>query len=459
VIKPFSNNDIDSGDSWGDPSTDPEISKAKAKLERQATIGLRDISQTQRGQQFAWSNTGEQLVELEGLMRNALSEGKYGPKYLRDYFITNGYGNRQITETFKKLTGMEFDDYLSTNGYVLANIPSTIPPINYGWGEAKNKEYDYYFIQPWNLGWAIFGQKGDLVRKEVSYEGSLNDARSATDKLVKELHYLDKPVDPKKLQEDDSYKTKLSEPKLIQVTASDNDNFIDLDNWIYEHKGNVPDAEIKSKIIASYKGNQINEKEFYELWSDYGFEKSAAPVSQTDEVPVQTDEDKEMRKDVEDTYQREMDRPFEDIEKEKTPSDFFDSHKDTKKFDSLPANVLDKITQYMEQKQETLNEFKIRFLDHKYIHVYHNNEDQEQLMGEELQKDFSSTNAVVSVIFEITDTQVPEPENKKDAIIVFNVYDGEILTSDLIKGRDNRYYALTEEGLNKYFSTEREDQI
>ena len=67
--------------------------------------------------------------------------------------------------------------------------------------------------------------------------------------------------------------------------------------------------------------------------------------------------------------------------------------------------------------------------------------------------------ATISAILEIKNDDAPEDKNKKFALAVFFVNaDGQVTTSDSVKGEDDIIYGFTEDGLTQYFSRSKERQ-
>jgi hypothetical protein len=64
--------------------------------------------------------------------------------------------------------------------------------------------------------------------------------------------------------------------------------------------------------------------------------------------------------------------------------------------------------------------------------------------------------ATISVILEIKDKTLPADKSRKFCLSVFFISpDGEVGTSDSVKGEDDIIYGFSEDGLRQYFSKER----
>lgn len=177
-----------------------------------------DISKLIQNTPYAGSSTSQEMRELEMNMKELISEGKYGYKYIENFLLSLNYNLNKIRRVFKKLTGVDPDVYLDTQPYL--NTPGSIPQINYGWGESKNKNYDYLFIMPWDQGYCIFGQKGDVDREIVSKYNDLDSARIELSKKVKELYQFDRILTEKDLEKKKSVFTPEDMPMGIKTAEN-----------------------------------------------------------------------------------------------------------------------------------------------------------------------------------------------------------------------------------------------
>lgn len=149
-----------------------------------------DISRILQGIPYSGSSTQQEMLELEQLMRELISEGKYSYKYIENFLISLNFNLNKIRRVFRKLTGVDPDVYLDTQPYL--DTPPSIPQINYGWGKSKDRSYDYYFIMPWDNKYCVFGQKGDIERVIVSEHYTLEGALDALSKKVEQVLKYDR---------------------------------------------------------------------------------------------------------------------------------------------------------------------------------------------------------------------------------------------------------------------------
>jgi len=525
----FNNNLIDANtDSTGDE--DQILNRVKNRFKKiAATIGLKDTVMSLNNWLWSGSNLKQQTLEIEENMRELITEGKYGYKYIENYLMSVGYPLKEIREVFKRLTGVSVEDWMNVEFHT-SNVPGTIPTISYGWGEAKGKEYDYYFVMPWNLGYEIFGQKGDLQRDECFYHRTLEEAREKLDKIVKEAYYWDKPVSVKQLKE--FPKQNLTEPIPFHVSASE--EFNKLDDYLYENSDTLSKEDMNNVLTKSLQANKITHPEYVELAKNYILKQSDELDKQSsmqtiikekgkeykvitqyypgtqglyvavydnktnrivdqfglqvkgpeDEAKYHEDlkkgkksslnkqsgpdiekmnpegeEDKKemLREKVFELEKEELSKPFEEELKEVTPKDFFEKRKDIK-YEIIPADIVDKTLRYIKEKNETFQDFEIIVQSFKYTSV-ELVEKMEQTVSvpEQVQDEFFSANALVSVLLKLRDVTLPSPKNEKMGLMIFLVIDNDIVSSDIITGEDNEKYSLSEEGLSRYFFNERSD--
>jgi hypothetical protein len=156
-----------------------------------------DISRILQKVPYSGSSTQQEMLELEQHIRDLISEGKYSYKYIENFLVSLGYNLNKIRRVYKKLTGVEPDIYLDEQPYL--DTPSTIPGINYGWGEAKDNKYEYYFIMPWADKYCIFGQKG-IDREIISEHYTLESALKELEGKVKKLYTFDHVLTKKDLK-------------------------------------------------------------------------------------------------------------------------------------------------------------------------------------------------------------------------------------------------------------------
>lgn len=189
-------------------------------IERQATIFDRNISNITNDTVFMGSGLKSELAEIERHVTKMIKEGMYSYQYIQKFLESVGYQNSKIKEIFRKITGINPNDIMDPKEYY--DSPACIPGLTHAWGQAKKSKYDFYFINAYNNGYAVFGQKGDLQRDIVETFLSLKQALASLKKLVKTIFSYDKVIDEDILLSDkETERTELSGDSHTTVTASD----------------------------------------------------------------------------------------------------------------------------------------------------------------------------------------------------------------------------------------------
>jgi hypothetical protein len=173
---------------------DPVLNDLKTKEETKRKASARDwnISHQYADVFYAGTNTRPERIELERNLKRMINEGRFSYKFMEGYLISLGYQRDEIVRAFKHLTGIHPYDLLNPGKFL--STPPTIPGISMGWGVAKDKTYDFYFINPYNWGFALFGQKGDTQRDVVEMYITSDKAIAGLKDHVKEAMLFDEPL-------------------------------------------------------------------------------------------------------------------------------------------------------------------------------------------------------------------------------------------------------------------------
>jgi len=236
-------------------------------IEREAAIFDRNVSNKMNDTVFLGSGLKSELAEIERHLIKMVSEGIYSYKYIQNYLLSIGYQPARIKEVFRKITGMNPDDLVDPKEYY--DSPSSIPGLTHAWGEAKeNKKHDYFFINAYNNGYAIFGQKGDFVREVIELFVSLKQALKAMKSMVKEVYSYDNVVDQEiLLKEKDLDRVELSGDVHIPVTAKEDPINFFRKAFIYEQISEDTFNEQISNLVVE---GSLEEEDAIELinWKD-----------------------------------------------------------------------------------------------------------------------------------------------------------------------------------------------
>ena len=253
------------------------------------------------------------------------------------------------------------------------------------------KGKDVYFLMPGVNWYSVLCQKDDMNRVEVSKHMTLDEAVVAIEKLVKQLERYCPAVKDLKL------------PK----------------------KGEGTDA------------TQFNKNP--QIWTQADAEKKMqeeAVMEQLGDIEKET-----------------MKRPIKEELTEKTPKQFFERKKIEQRYAMLPANVVNSISEYLAQASARLQDFDLSVASFKYTSIQPSEGASKSTSMDE--PDIMNATASVSVLLEITDKRSESGVNKKLGLMVFSIVQNNVFTSDVLKGEDDVPYALTDEGLQNYFRTER----
>ncbi len=442
----FSHNQVDAGDDSAELFADQEIQRILMKREA-STNGIGDISKALRNNTFVGSNLKNEIVELEENMRQLLSEGRYGYKFIEGTLMSLGYPLDEIRNVFERLTGVSVEKWMNVDQ--IYDVPGSIPGINYGWGASKNSAYDFYFIMPFKCGYSLFGQKGDLQRDEVDYSDTLSKAIETLKSKVKEAVIWDKPIDAKTLGE--FPKSNFTLPTVFALSA--NEKFNSLDKYLYNNIDRLDLGSIEKIIVRAKLNNNISEDEFQILKKDY-IDIKADELEEAEPNKREEKEEKDANAELKDIMNTEeenaLSKSVEEELDETTPTEYFKNSVDETKYETLPAIVVDKIYSYIDYKNESLDTFEIIIKGFKYtsIDVI---EDFQNTISIDDQQSFFDANALITVILVIKNMALPQDQQEKNALMVFSVVKSDIVTADYCKGSDNKMYSLTNEGLSKLY--------
>ena len=431
-----------------DPETDyealPEVQAARTK--RQAAIW--DI--TRQLENITYSGTGnkQELVELEYNMRELIDEGTYGYKYIEGFLISMGYNLNKIRMVFKRLTGMDPQVYLDAQPCL--DTPGTIPGMNYGWGASKDKKFDFYFVMPHKIGYSVFGQQGDLVREEIKYLASLDEARDFLKKKVSEVRIYDEAVSIKKMPPPNNQY--LSENFPFGVKTAEYNR---IEKYFDQIGNRMQLYEKKAILEESVSEGRLTSDEFRYLATQHGILRKAEPDIDRTNAEGNPDVENITLDDIMKEESKIDNAPMQEELNETTHMEFFEKNKD-KRFGDDITGAVDYIMSVLNEIGESLSGFSLNFRSLKYI-------SKEVLdtisstpeVGSEKASEILSGSGTASAILDFTDKTLPADINMKQGLIVFSILGDDVIMDRVFKGVDNKSYSLDEDGLTKYFIVER----
>lgn len=400
------------------------------QLEIIASHGEVERTRAMHGIAYAGTNLPEELLEAEGHIRELIDAG-YSYRYIESFMMSNLYGYNVIRRAFTKLTGMSPEQAVHICSIY---TPGSIPQFNFAWGMAK-KGKEIYFIMSIADKYVILCQKDDMNREEHSTHLDLVEAKDALKKLVKKVIQWDPPVKEVKNQMTDV--TQLYKQPQIFMQAGE------VQEWANRLNNYSSQFERGSMIRQAYQDGLIDGDK-----RDFLLKKFGDAEAQMEETAV--------REKLDEIEKEKMDKPIRDEIAEKTPSQFFQKHKMQNRYSMLPADVVDTISRYLYQAGANLRDFGVEIHSLKYATVQPAKKKGKGSPSTTEPSDIMDATASVSVLVEISDNKAAEPYNTKLGLMVFSVIGTELYTSDTIKGEDDWVYALTDEGLGKYFQSERQ---
>lgn len=514
----MSNNDWYGVDDGNDEFCLPEQQK-DSTLERSGTHSNWEILRYMQGLYYAGTGSKQEILELEKQLRELVAKG-LPYSYIEDYLIRMGYQLKTIKTVFRALTGVDAAVY--GNGMKVLDTPGCLPGINSGWGKAKGKDYDYYFIMPWNFAFAVFGQKGDMVRNELEQFNTLREARDFLEKKVATAYYYDPPLEITELKHDIGYSDfGSSNPHGVQTASSlqdaldsgeitpkqfmeqarkaglvSGDPFVDaliaqsiqigdtsagtFEVYVYTHTGEDPDAISKVlkdageditgvsvvyddrllvNVVADSKDQAVSKVRDYLATKGVnvsaGLRIEANPdvkdVGEGGNLDIEKLTREELAK-----LEKELDStPVGESLAESTPTDFLEEESREEKAAEVPM-VVKKILEKLKLWNENLSNFELTITALKYNFLPFD-ERIERNVPMETQRavEYFSSSGVVAMVLSVRAKGVaPDLETCKKGLVVFSVVGDEIVVNEVLKGSDKNQYAITDEGLSKYFSSE-----
>jgi hypothetical protein len=486
------------------PSADPAIRKMNNtpdKIQRQAGSDVLDSILNKIPTYFTGSRSKLEKIELETNMKYLIREGAMTYWELEKFFLSLGYNVFDVRKTFRNLTGIEPRHMFNAGLKDYINTPPIIPGLNLAWGVGK-KGYDYAFVMPWKLGYAIFGQKGDLERKELSFFPTVKEALDGLDEYAKDVKTFRKNLTEDVLKKDEDVDMTLfteamnknSSQERIALAIAFNEQDLtegDISRMIEERKDSLTTEEQKelyeiycpvlSKFgslegqIVVYNGpakeikferDRISYKKMLTKGSKGILSKvinghigkvkwvSMSPTLLEERLSDLIAESNYKKSDMVPISPRMEDHKVEKELDEKTPQDYFDSVRDKVDEEKSPEHV-SKILEYIAKKNAELREFHLEIVSFKYVKETpeHTLEETPQASNEGV--DYFTSSAIISVLLNVIDLTLATDKNSKYALMVFFIKDDELTTTDTIKGEDDTIYSLTFEGTKALFAKER----
>jgi hypothetical protein len=423
---PFNLNDVADDDSFYQES-DPVLRKAMTRTAGASV--MQDIALN-----VYWANTsGKSALTHPGASHmyqaelrenmNGLLRSKMPYRGVEEFMVTLGYEAGDIRKAFEEITGMDPVKMDMMRAEDIKDTPSNIPWYNLGWGHAKKGSGSSYFVMPGadNL-FCIFFQKDDMTRDLEKSFLRLDEALEHMKKLVKRLHCYDMAAID---QAEDASGKHIKEPqkKEYRVLA----NYID----DMQKRGEINNLQVQAMIGDAVQSGVLTAEDGATMFSVYADTTESGSIAANPEHASE-EVDEGHVKELKDSQTNK--RVVDEMDKD-TPQRFFDKVKS--------------VLSYIKNKASDLAEFRINL----YSMEYRQHKAPRTMVEVDPQTGRPSgpPKATISAILEIQDATLPDEKSKKFALAVFFVNsDGEVTTSDSVKGEDDIIYGLTQ-----YFSRER----
>jgi hypothetical protein len=411
-------------------------------LKKQAG-GAYPITKYLEGTPFAGTGTPQEIVELEKNMRQLLQVKMYPYSYIENYMMSQGYLQSDIRQVFKEITGVSVQEFHGEDANIMT-VPAAIPSYNLGWGEAKAKKFDFYFIMPWVAGYAIFGQKGDFHREEVSSHHIIEDAREELKGLVKEYRQYDKVVDLGMEKPKEDWFSGFSEAKHKNAALSADG--LSIDEYITMSGTHLDPKRASAYVKDAYFNGLLNQADFAILSAKY--------ITAAEEKDKADEEKAAAGEDVKALVDKEETAVLDDVIKEDSPQAFFDGQVGKQRVDNLTP-FMESIGEYLAAKSaEVAPDYNFAMKSFKYQAVDPFQSQEKNVTTATRPIEFLNSSGVIAVMLNVGSAKMAKELNKKFAYMVFSVIDGKLQTTGTFKGTDGKVYALSREGMEKYFGDE-----
>jgi hypothetical protein len=417
------------------------------KLERKASSN--GIIQDQNSNMY-WANTvgktkhpgvyDMHLKELQGNMYGMINSEKMSYREMEDFMVDAGYELGDIRACFEKITKINPEKFERMRLEDVKSTPSNIPHFNLGWGLKKQGKGSFFIQTGGHNLFTIYEQADDMTRSEHCSHLRLDSALAALSKLVKEVHRYDMPIsemvegfkDVKEVQTSEGYE------KVANQLQS-------LKRW-----GGLNMLSAHNTLNDALSIGTIDEREAQRLFDVY-----AAEVTEEEVQDPNHADGGEIKKN--DDLKMEQDKNVAEEVSVRTPQDFFKSSLPDR-MDEVATEHVKNVLSYITNRNGDLGEFEVSLK--KFSYEVHEDIKAMIAMNPHTGKPIGNPKATISAILAVTDRTLRDGKNKKFALAVFFVGpDGDVTTSDSVKGEDDIVYGFSDEGLTQYFNKSRESEL
>ena len=388
--------------------------------------------------------------ELKGHLCELL-DSKMTYRQIEEYLNLVGYDSNDIRCMFKECTGIDPVKLEFMRLEDLKKTPGNIPGFNMGWGLSRKQGVESYFVMPNHYGlYTIYEQKNDMDRGEVKSFLNCDEAIEHLGKLVKDVHRYDKSA-AEMVEEDPELDMDEPTSKFYTSLA---DRFYDL-----EKKGALTNEYVLGTVRDTVTCGNITAAEGTILLKKYAVDLPApTPAESVPVSPAHTEDSgptKDMATDTVKNVQKNTSVTKE--LKKRTPQDFFKATLPNR-IEEIATEHIEDVLTYIANRESDIEGFGLKL----HSLQYQKHEDSRS-MGEvnpQTGEPSGPPSATISAILEIESKTMASEKNKKFVLAVFFVNaNGQISTSDSVKGEDDIIYGFTQEGLSQYFSKSHKEML
>ena len=445
----FNTNDVEEDVNF---TSDPDTSLRKLERKAGAAV-IQDIALN-----TYWANTvgktskpGVYQMYKKELHQNlaAMLDTKMTYRQIEEFLNLVGYDSDDIRCTFEKITGVDPVKLEFMRIEDLKKVPSNIPGFNWGWGLSKKNGVESYFVMHDGRGlFVIYAQKNDQEREEVKCCIRHDEALECLGKLVKDVHRYDMPAS---VSVEEDPELDLSEPTSKFYIAIAN-RFYDL-----EKKGALANEYVLETVRDTVTCGNLTEAEGKLLIKKYAADvpspAETVPVApaHVEETGPTKDESDKMMKNLQDntSVTKEI--------KKRTPQDFFKSTLPNR-IEEIATEHIEDVLSYIANRESDIDGFGVKL--HSLQYQKHETGKSMGDINPQTGEPSGPPQATISAILEVENKTMPTEKNRKFVLAVFFVNaNGQISTSDSVKGEDDIIYGFTQEGLDQYFKKNTKSEI
>jgi hypothetical protein len=143
---------------------------------------------------------------------------------------------------------------------------------------------------------------------------------------------------------------------------------------------------------------------------------------------------------------------------EKTPQEFFNKEigesDPSRGIDEIASDHVKSFLSYISNRESDMGDFNIQL--HSFKYGVHDSPNTLVQVDPQTGRPAGPPKATISAVLDVKDKTLSDDNSNKFVLAVFFVNtDGEVTTSDSVKGEDDIVYGFTEDGFRQYFAKDR----